>query len=288
MVARSVAFEVSYIHSARLALTLCHHTLHKTRPLRLTCADLQAGMRQFLASYAYSSASAEQLVQTLVAALLEGAAKQPAGGQQPLCAPACLLPEDDTGGGTALGSALAGLGSGGPGQELVAAAAELVNPLLYSAGYAEVVRLLSAPNPLDCAASYVYTQGALQAWSSRTLHNAADEATMPEKQSLQLCFASTKPGTLPEAAVMAIADQVEADPDGLGRSIVDMQQRPFVAWQQEMPPPPGAPPPGVSLCLNPDLNPCLHPSSNISTPNLSSCSGRAPEHATNHGSSARE
>ena len=41
-------------------------------------ASLQAGMRQYLASYAYSNASAEQLLQVLMAALLEGAAKQPA------------------------------------------------------------------------------------------------------------------------------------------------------------------------------------------------------------------
>ncbi len=58
---------------------------------------------------------------------------------KPLCAPACLLPEDDFSGSVAgLGSAVAGLGSGAATSELVAAAAELINPLLYSAGYAEV------------------------------------------------------------------------------------------------------------------------------------------------------
>ena len=47
--------------------------------------------------------------------------------QAPLCVPDCLLRSDDT-----------GLGYGMPTPALVAAAADLVKPLLYSAGYAEV------------------------------------------------------------------------------------------------------------------------------------------------------
>ncbi len=35
-------------------------------------------MRRYLATYAYSNASVEQLLQALMAALLEGAASQPA------------------------------------------------------------------------------------------------------------------------------------------------------------------------------------------------------------------
>ncbi len=103
-------------------------------------ASLQAGMRQYLAEYAYSNASAEQLLQALMAALLNGAANRPANAdQKPLCAPSCLLPEDDFSGSVAgLGSAVAGLGSNTATSELIAAAAELINPLLYSAGYAEV------------------------------------------------------------------------------------------------------------------------------------------------------
>ena len=114
-------------------------------------------MQQYLAAYAYSSASAEQLVEALVAALLEGAAKQPANAdQKPLCAPACLLPEEDalsSGSNAGLGSAFAGLASTAATSELVTAAADLINPLLYSAGYAEVGPAVSLNLAAPCRLS---------------------------------------------------------------------------------------------------------------------------------------